>query len=185
MADDASHNDLTRKQDRIAIGVILAGSAAALAFLVWLIYFRSASTELGDAFSALPAVNATLNALAAVCLVAGFLAIRAKRIKVHLTFMLTALLFSTLFLVSYIIYHAVHGDTKFTGEGAIRITYFVILISHIILSGVMLPMIFTTLYFAARKRFATHRRIARFTLPIWLYVSVTGVVIYFMLRSHS
>ncbi len=171
--------------DRAAIGGILAVSALAFAFLVWLIYVKTPSGSSNSAYDALPAVNAILNGLGACCLSAGYIAIRAKRRRVHMTLMLTAFVFSALFLVSYIVYHNVHGDTKFLGEGAIRTLYFAILISHIAVTVFALPLIFTTFYFAFRKRFDVHRRIARLTLPLWLYVSVTGVAIYFLLKAHS
>ena len=171
--------------DRAAIAGILAVSAAAFGFLVWLIYFKTPAASSSSAYDALPAVNAILNGLSACCLTAGYLAIRAKRRRVHMTLMITAFVFSALFLVSYIVYHNVHGDTKFLGEGAIRTVYFSILISHIGVTVFALPMIFTTFYFAYRQRFDTHRRLARLTLPLWMYVSVTGVAIYFLLKAHS
>jgi putative membrane protein len=96
--------------------------------------------------------------------------------------MVSAFAASTVFLVGYVLYHYAHGDTAYQGEGTVRIVYFTILITHVLLSIVMLPMILTTFYLAARERFSTHKKLARWTLPIWLYVSVTGVIIYFMLR---
>jgi putative membrane protein len=97
--------------------------------------------------------------------------------------MVGALVASALFLVCYLVYHYVHGDTKFTGVGAIRTVYFVILVSHILLSAVAFPLALSTVWFASRARFGTHRRIARVTFPLWLYVSVTGVLIFFLLRG--
>ena len=97
--------------------------------------------------------------------------------------MLSALGFSAAFLVSYLIYHTFHGDTRFLGEGWIRPIYFFILISHVMLSAVMLPLILTSLYFAFSGRFNLHPKVARITLPIWLYVSITGVVVYLMLHQ--
>ena len=99
--------------------------------------------------------------------------------------MLSALTFSTAFLISYIIHHNVHGDTKFTGIGWIRPVYFATLISHILISVATLPMVLTTFFFALTKQFARHKRLARFTFPLWLYVSVTGVAIYFLLKANS
>jgi putative membrane protein len=96
--------------------------------------------------------------------------------------MVSAFAASAVFLIGYVIYHYAHGDTQYQGEGAVRIVYFTVLITHVLLSIVMLPMILTTFYLAARERFTAHRKLAKWTLPIWLYVSVTGVVIYFMLR---
>lgn len=102
-----------------------------------------------------------------------------------MSFMITAFLFSALFLAGYIVYHSLHGDTKFTGTGSVRTLYFTILISHIVCTPIALPLILTTFYFALTKKFSRHKKIARIVLPIWLYVSVTGVVIFFMLRAHS
>jgi putative membrane protein len=99
--------------------------------------------------------------------------------------MLAALGFSVLFLVGYITHHALHGDTKFVGEGPIRGTYLVILASHVLLSVVALPMVLTTFFFSLSGQLERHRRLARFTLPIWLYVSVTGVVVFVMLKTLS
>lgn len=169
--------------DRRAIAVILVVSAAAFAFLVWLIYFKAEPETYSDAVAALPALNAALNSLAATCLCAGYIAIRTKRVRIHATLMITAFAFSTLFLISYIVYHNYQGDTPFTGQGPIRFFYFFILISHIFCTVFALPMILTTFFFAIRRRFDRHKKIARWTLPLWLYVSVTGVAIFFLLRT--
>ena len=129
----------------------------------------------------LPALNATLNAIAAVLLVIGYVLIRRGRIQQHRRVMLTAFATSALFLVSYVTYHANAGSRPFGGQGPIRIVYFAILISHVILAAAILPMALITLTHALRARFDRHMRIARWTLPIWLYVSVTGVIVYLML----
>jgi len=113
------------------------------------------------------------------------LAIRRRDVATHARRMLGALASSSLFLVSYIVYHAVHGDTKFLGQGAIRPVYFVVLISHIVLSAIVLPLIFSSLYFSLSGRFQTHRTVSRYTLPIWLYVSVTGVLVFALLRIYG
>jgi uncharacterized membrane protein YozB (DUF420 family) len=129
----------------------------------------------------LPAVNATLNAVSAVLLVCGYLLIRQRRITEHRRIMLAAFATSTMFLVSYLVYHANVGSKPFEGEGAVRPVYFTILITHIVLAAVTLPLAIITLSRALSERFDRHRKLARWTLPIWLYVSVTGVVIYVML----
>ena len=129
----------------------------------------------------LPAVNASLNALAAVLLLFGYREIRRGRMQQHRAFMIAACVASTLFLVSYVTYHAHAGSRPFTGEGPVRVVYFVILISHVILAAAILPLALITLIRALRERFDRHRAIARWTLPIWLYVSVTGVAVYLML----
>jgi uncharacterized membrane protein YozB (DUF420 family) len=129
----------------------------------------------------LPAVNATLNAIAAVLLVLGYREIRRGRMVRHRAFMIAACVASTLFLISYVIYHAHVGSRPFTGRGTARLVYFIILISHVILAAAILPLALITLIRALRERFDRHRTIARWTLPIWLYVSLTGVAVYLML----
>ena len=129
----------------------------------------------------LPALNATLNAASGVLLVIGWLMIKSGRVTAHKVFMGAAFLVSTLFLVSYLVYHARVGSVPFEGTGTIRVVYFVILISHIILAATIVPLATVTIVLALRGRFATQKRIARWTLPIWLYVSVTGVIVYLML----
>ena len=171
--------------DRRAITGILTFSAGVFAFLVWFIYFRAVTGNVSDSVAAIPGLNATMNGLSACCLVAGYAAIRAGRRRVHMTLMISALAFSCAFLAGYLVYHYAQGDTPFQGEGLIRPIYFFILISHIACTAFALPMILSTFFFAARQRFSTHKKIARVTLPLWLYVSVTGVVIYFLLKSHS
>jgi uncharacterized membrane protein YozB (DUF420 family) len=132
----------------------------------------------------LPSVNATLNGTSALLLMAGYAAIRMRKIGIHKTCMLTALAVSTVFLASYLYYHfVVRGGkpTPFTGEGGVRIVYFAVLGSHTILAAVTAPLAIITAYLGIRDRLEKHRRIARWTLPIWLYVSITGVLVYWML----
>ena len=130
---------------------------------------------------ALPALNATLNATAAVLLSCGYVMIRRRRVPLHRAAMIAAFVTSTLFLVSYVVYHAQAGSRPFMGHGPIRAVYFTILITHVVLAATIVPLALVTLTRALRGRYALHRRIARWTLPLWLYVSVTGVVIYLML----
>jgi putative membrane protein len=131
--------------------------------------------------SDLPTVNALLNSLSMVLLTCGYLFIRRRRIVAHVVCMFAALVVSSLFLVSYVVYHFHKGSTSFTGEGWIRPVYFAILVPHIILAAAVLPLALITVYLAVRGRWSAHVRLARWTFPIWLYVSVTGVVIYLML----
>lgn len=131
--------------------------------------------------SDLPTVNATLNTISAILLTIGYVLIRQRRVEAHKRCMLAAFAVSVLFLISYVIYHANAGSKPFEQQGWIRPVYFTILISHIILAFVIVPLALRTLYLAWRERFEQHRRIAKITLPIWLYVSVTGVLIYLML----
>lgn len=156
-------------------------SAAAVGFIGYILRRQAGPTAEVD-LSFVPAVNATCNALASMCLVTGWLAIRRKAVHLHRTCMVSALGFSTVFLVGYLSYHYVHGDTKYAGDGIGRAIYLVILASHILLSITVVPGALTSFYFALTKQFGRHRRLNRVFLPIWLYVSVTGVLIYFMLR---
>jgi uncharacterized membrane protein YozB (DUF420 family) len=127
------------------------------------------------------ALNASLNATSAVLLTSGFIMIRRRRIQAHRACMLSAFFVSTAFLISYVTYHIRVGNVLFQGQGWIRPIYFTLLISHITLAIVILPLALITLSRALREQFDRHRRIARWTLPLWLYVSVTGVIVYIML----
>lgn len=129
----------------------------------------------------LPALNATLNGLSGVLLSCGYLCIRRRRIAWHRACMLAAFTTSALFLISYVIYHANIGSKPFTGHGVIRSVYFTILLTHVVLAASVLPLAIVTLTRGLQSRFAAHVRLARWTLPIWLYVSVTGVIVYVML----
>ncbi len=132
-------------------------------------------------YHALAPLNAVLNSIAAALLLAGFLFIRRRNVRAHRACMITAVIFSAAFLTSYSIYHWHVGEVRFGGHGWVRPLYFAILIPHVILAGAIVPLVAVTLYFALRGRFPSHRRIARWTWPLWIYVSVTGVVIYVML----
>ncbi len=131
--------------------------------------------------SAFPAIDASLNAASALLLTLGYFFIRRKNVTAHKACMLSAFATSTAFLICYLYYHLHHGVTRFRGQGAIRGLYFALLGSHTVLAVVIVPLVLVTLYRAARARFDLHKRIARWTLPLWLYVSVTGVVVYWML----
>ena len=135
--------------------------------------------------SILPSINASLNAASALLLILGYTLIRQRAITGHTMCMLAACGTSTLFLISYLFYHYHHGATRFPGQGFIKIVYFTILISHTILAVIIVPLILMTLNRAFRSQFAKHAVIARVTLPLWLYVSVTGVVVYWMLYRIS
>jgi uncharacterized membrane protein YozB (DUF420 family) len=131
--------------------------------------------------SFLPTINATLNGAATICLLAGWRLIRQRRRDAHRRAMIGALTCSALFLVSYVIYHYHAGSRPFTGTGPIRTVYFTVLVTHVILAAAIVPLVAITVARALRGDDARHRRIARWTLPLWLYVSVTGVVVYLML----
>lgn len=136
---------------------------------------------MSEYISFLPHLNAILNSTSALLLLTGFKFIRLGRIQAHRNCQVTAVLTSTLFLISYLTYHYYHGATRFAGQGIVRPLYFTILITHTILAVVIVPLIIITLYRAMRGDFIRHRHIARWTLPLWLYVSVTGVIVYLML----
>ena len=131
--------------------------------------------------SMLPAVNASLNAASALLLILGYTLIRQRAITGHTVCMLSACGTSTLFLVSYLYYHFHHGITRFPATGLVRVVYFAILISHTLLAALVPPLVIMTLFWAFKSRFDRHVVIARITFPVWLYVSVTGVVVYWML----
>lgn len=169
-----------------AVVTILTVSLAAFVFLIWLIYFKGGADYGPDSFiGQLPAVNAFFNTVSAVLLVVAYRAIRGKDVRKHMRAMLGAFVSSTLFLVSYVIYHNFHGHTVFPGEGFIRVAYLLILFSHIVLSALVVPLILGSFYLAFAGNVRLHRRISRFTFPIWMYVSVTGVTIFFMLRAYT
>ena len=167
--------------NRTAISIISLISAVAVIFLFWLIYGVEAGDGTQD-WSFLPATNAFFNALSASCVVAGLVFIRKGCKRAHGLSMLLAFLASSLFLIGYIAHHTLHGDTRFLTTGWLRPTYFFILITHVVLSIVVLPMVLTTFFFAASKRWSSHRTLARWTYPVWLYVSITGVIVYVFLR---
>jgi uncharacterized membrane protein YozB (DUF420 family) len=129
----------------------------------------------------LPAVNAVLNSICAVLLVVGWLLIRRGRIAQHRAVMIAAFSTSCVFLTSYLVYHAQVGSVRFTGQGAIRVVYFTILLTHTVLAALIVPLVLVTLSRGLKRQDVRHRAIARWTLPLWLYVSVTGVIVYFML----
>lgn len=134
-----------------------------------------------DFFSVLPHFNAFLNFSSFVLLTSGYLFIRRRNVIAHRNCQIAALSVSVLFLISYLTYHAQHGATKFTGQGIVRPIYFVILTTHTILAAVIVPFVIITVRRAKRGDFRRHKAIARWTLPMWLYVSITGVVVYLML----
>jgi len=133
----------------------------------------------------LPAVNATLNAISGILLVIGYLLIRARRIEQHRRVMLAAFATSSLFLICYLVYHAQVGSVRFTRQGFVRPLYFTILVTHVTLAAATLPLAIITLSRGLKARYARHRAIARWTFPIWLYVSVTGVLVYVLLYQPS
>ena len=175
----------TPTTERVALGGIFVASAAAVAFLLWLLYFHHPPPALARQWFFLPQLNALLNGLSAVALCMGLHFIKSKKWRAHRASMLSAFGFSSLFLISYIVNHALRGDTPFPNVGTARTVYLSILASHILCSIVALPMVLTTLFFALSGQFTAHRRVARITFPIWLYVSVTGVVVFVFLKAYA
>lgn len=174
------------KDEKKVLPLIGLISAFVLGFLFWLIYFKTgAQKEAGSWVSYLPALNAFFNTLTTTFLISGYVYIKNNNIPKHKIMMGLATLTSVFFLLSYITYHHYQGDTKFLGTGVVRPIYFFILITHILLSIVQVPLILCTLYFALIKNFVRHRKIARITFPVWLYVSVTGVLIFVILNSAN
>jgi putative membrane protein len=175
----------SHSSERLAVGAIVAVSAVAVAFLLWLLYLHHPPPALAQQWIFLPRLNALLNGLSAVALCAGLYFIKHQKVAAHRASMLTAFGFSSLFLVSYIVNHALRGDTHFPGIGTPRTVYLSILASHILLSIVALPLVLTALFFALSGRFMMHSRLARVTFPVWLYVSVTGVVVFEFLKAYA
>jgi len=168
-------------RDRLALPVIGLVSTLVLLSVGFLLLGRQRQIQRGYDVSALPTLNAFLNGTSAVLLTLGYVFIRLKKVTAHKTCMLTAFGVSSLFLVSYLIYHYQVGSTPFGGTGWIRPVYFILLLSHIVLAACIVPLALMTIYRAWTEQFEKHRKIARLTLPLWLYVSVTGVIVYWML----
>ena len=161
-------------------------STAALGLIAWILLAHDGTADDGSdggALAFMPAVNASFNAAAAVLLIAGWLAIRSGARRAHRVLMIGSFAMSSLFLVGYLSYHWVHGDTKFHGTGTIRTVYLSILASHVILSMFVVPGALLAFWFAWRADFGKHTRVTRILAPVWIYVSVTGVVVFFMLRA--
>ncbi len=168
-------------KDRLALSVIGVVSALVVVTVGFFLLARPAEIQPGYDVSALPTLNAFLNGTSAVLLTVGYVFIRLRKVTAHKTCMVTAFGVSSLFLISYLIYHYHVGSVPFGGTGFIRPVYFTLLISHIVLAACIVPLALVTIYRAWTEQFEKHMRIARWTLPLWLYVSVTGVIVYWML----
>lgn len=160
-------------------------SVLALSFIGWILLLRDRAGSGGVDLRFLPAVNAALNGTSAVLLAAGWAAARRRSLRLHKRLVVAAFAASTVFLVSYLVYHWVHGDTKYPGQGPMRRFYLAVLASHVLLSTVVVPGALTAFWFAWRREFARHTRVTRVLMPIWLYVSVTGVLIWWLLRAAT
>ncbi|MGB0522165.1 MAG: DUF420 domain-containing protein [Flammeovirgaceae bacterium] len=172
------------KNDKRYLPIIWVLSVA-IPVVVALLLFKPPTGSLGDLdVSFLPSFNAILNTAAAVALIAGLIAIKNKRPELHRAFMMGAFTLSSIFLISYVIYHTQAPATKFGGEGTIRIIYFAILITHIVLAAVIVPLVLLSIYFAISGQLPRHKKIVKWTYPIWLYVAITGPVIYLMISPY-
>ena len=163
-----------------AIVSIIVISAAASALICWLVYFHTPTDVSHTQLRSLPLVNAVLNALSTIALVTGYREIRQRRILHHRASMFGAFFFSSVFLVSYLVNFTLHGETHFNRFNHWWPFYWKLLASHIVLSTVALPLILITFFLSLTGRFPAHKKLARWTFPIWLYVSVTGVIVYLM-----
>lgn len=172
---------MKEKSINLAIGIV---SVAVPLVVLLLFYMKPPDVKVGFDLRILPALNASLNFSTAILLITGYYFIRTKRIRSHRLCMITAFCFSALFLVFYVIYHALTEPTLYSGQGMIRNIYFFILITHIVLAAAILPLILITLTRGLQEKFDRHRKIARWTFPLWLYVAVTGVVVYLMLSPY-
>ncbi len=171
--------ELERKYNRwvIIIGVVLA-------IAVGVIYVTPKVDMQGTWMDFLPMVNATINGTVSLLLIAGLAMIKQKRIELHRLCMTSSIVLSAIFLVSYVLYHTTHPSTSFGGEGFIRNVYFFILITHILLAIVIAPLVLITYFKALSERFDKHKKLARITYPMWLYVSITGVLVYIMISPY-
>lgn len=172
-----------KKNDKQARLLILTVSFVVFAAVVVLSRVQL-KVDLGFSVHVFAAINAVINSCVSLLLIAALVAIKNKNYVAHKNMMLTAMVLSILFLVSYIAHHLLSGDTKFGGEGAIRYVYFIILITHIFLAAIILPFILYTAYRSLTGEFEKHKKLAKYTWPLWLYVSITGVVVYLMISPY-
>ena len=170
------------KRNGVPVGAAVALALAVTLFLSWLTYLRAPTAGSPAWVAWLPGIAATANACAAVTLAFGFAMVRRRRLDAHRNAMLTAVGFSGIFFVAYVTRHYFHGDTIFDGTGVIRVLYLLMLVTHIFGSVVVLILLPLSIRFAVLRQFGSHKKINHWLLPIWFYVSVTGVVIYFALR---
>jgi putative membrane protein len=180
---DTLLNNMSEKSLALIIYAVSTVLCLAIAFLI---YFPQALAlrEGGINIEYLPRFHAFLNGSCMLLLIAGYVAVRTKRYNLHRTLMVACFLLSSIFLVSYVVYHSQAPATKFGGEGIIRPIYFTILVTHIVLAAVILPLALFTISRSWRGEFAKHKKIARITLPIWIYVTATGVIVYFMIEPY-
>ena len=176
-------SDADRDSARRIVRTAFTIGGAIFAFIIWQLYLRPAATEVPDWTASLPAINAAFNATTTSLICLGVASIRAGRRRLHVGFQLAALASAACFLAGYLTYHHFQGDTPYPGTGVLRPIYFFFLITHVLASAVSVPLILTAVSFAAKRRFALHRRWARVTVPVWLYASLTGLIVYAMLHG--
>lgn len=160
-------------------------SGAIFALLIYLLYLKPPAAAAPAWTASLPAMNAGWNALTLALVCLGVLAIRQGRRRLHAGLQIAALTSGALFLAGYVIYHHFHGDTPYPGTGPLRTFYFVVLITHIVSSAAALPMLLSAVLLAATRRFSLHRQWARVTVPVWLYASLTGLLVFFLLSGAA
>lgn len=176
--------EISDKQNNIYL-IIIGILSVTVPVLVAVLMFMPQTGKMGDLnVSFLPHLNAVLNSATAIALISGYTFIKKGNTRYHTTAMITAFVLSSLFLISYVIYHYQAPSTKFLGEGFIRGIYFLILITHIILAAIVVPFVLLSIYFAITKQFIKHKKIVKWTFPIWLYVAITGVIVYLMISPY-
>lgn len=163
---------------------IIAAIAVVLPLVVAVLYYMPKSGEAGEMVRAIPFFNAIVNGCTFLLITAGIVAIKTGKQTWHRYFMMSAMVMSVIFLLGYVAYHAQVESTPFGGEGMIRTVYFIILISHIVLAAVIAPLVLVTVYRAIKGDFEKHKKIAKITYPIWLYVSITGIIVYVMISPY-
>ncbi len=158
--------------------------AIAIPLAVALLFGIRTKIDLGSWTKLLPHLNALLNSLTALCLAVGYVFIKSKNITIHRRAMLLAFGLGSVFLVSYVLYHLTNPSTSFGGVGAVKLIYYVLLITHVLLAAVVVPFVLYAVYYALSGQIAKHKKVVKWTLPIWMYVSVSGVIVYFMISPY-
>ncbi len=177
--------DLKRVNEKSLAVLVYAISIVVVSLVAFMLFFPQAlAFSTGINVSALPAFHAFLNGATAALLVIGFWLIKQRKFQAHKTVMVSAFILSSIFLVSYVIYHSQAPASKFGGEGAVRYVYFFVLITHIVLAAMILPLALFTIMRSWRGEFEKHKKVARWTLPLWLYVALTGVLVYVMMKPY-
>jgi putative membrane protein len=171
-------NDTIAKRTVVVISVLI------LFVVILMFYLNPENLDLGIDLKIFPRFHALLNSFTAACLLIAFYFIKNKNIQWHKRFMLTAFVLSSVFLISYVFYHSVSSPTKYGGEGMLKYIYYFILLTHVVLAAVVLPFILFTFYRALNNQFVQHKKIARWTLPVWLYVAITGVLVYVLISPY-